>query len=322
MQNLVQSISIFRTRNPDQFAEFIQIALPTDIRVSTYRWNTFQVDATAMRLPHTGLLKIRAAYLKAKDSEFREFVSITIPLNGEISILNDNRYRSYTQGSTNLNWGNEALDFQTRKNSNLVINFDRRKLLTCWNKFSVDRDFDELKKIFRFNLYTPNGADFWSFIAKLWSECYNNPSLVYNEKAIQKMEENLMTLFLLAVDAQSNPQTIEKSCRQRNLNAVADAEDYIIANLNQAISIADIAQAAKLHPRTLFRAFYKRHGYNPAAFHKQRRLEAVQRSLLGGDLETETVTKHAMHFGFGSMGQFALDYRKAFGESPSETLKH
>ena len=321
MQNLLQSTSVFRTRNPNQFAEFIQIALPTDIHVSTYRWNNFQVDATALRLSHTGLFKIRAAYLKAKDSESREFVSITIPLSGEISLLTGNRYRPYTQGSTSLNWGNEALDLQTRKSSNLVANFDRRKLLTCWNKFSVDRDFDELKKIFRLKLYTPNGADFWSFIAKLWTECYNNPGLIYNETAIQKMEENLMTLFLLAVEAQSNPQTDEKSCRQRNLNAVADAEDYIAANLNQAISIADVAQAANLHPRTLFRAFNKRHGYSPAAFHKQRRLEAAQRSLLGGDPETETVTKHAMHFGFGSMGQFALDYRKAFGESPSETFK-
>jgi AraC-like DNA-binding protein len=47
-----------------------------------------------------------------------------------------------------------------------------------------------------------------------------------------------------------------------------------------------------------------------------------QLSNMGGDLETETATKHAMHFGFGSMVQFAFDYRKAFGESPSETLKH
>ena len=35
----------------------------------------------------------------------------------------------------------------------------------------------------------------------------------------------------------------------------------------------------------------------------------------------ETVTDAAMRFGFRELGRFAVDYRAAFGESPSETLR-
>jgi transcriptional regulator GlxA family with amidase domain len=41
--------------------------------------------------------------------------------------------------------------------------------------------------------------------------------------------------------------------------------------------------------------------------------------LSAPDAET-SVTKVAFACGFGNLGHFARDYRKAFGERPSETL--
>jgi AraC-like DNA-binding protein len=35
-----------------------------------------------------------------------------------------------------------------------------------------------------------------------------------------------------------------------------------------------------------------------------------------------SVTAVAMNFGFFHLGRFATSYRKRFGESPSETLRH
>ena len=49
--------------------------------------------------------------------------------------------------------------------------------------------------------------------------------------------------------------------------------------------------------------------------------EAVQRALLVADPLRTTVTEVAMHFGFFHLGQFARDYRQAFQELPSETLR-
>ena len=55
---------------------------------------------------------------------------------------------------------------------------------------------------------------------------------------------------------------------------------------------------------------------------KQRRLEAARGSLLAARREGGTVTEIAMQYGFFHLSQFAQDYRKSFGERPSETLRH
>lgn len=57
------------------------------------------------------------------------------------------------------------------------------------------------------------------------------------------------------------------------------------------------------------------------AFLKERRLEQAQRALLGADSESTTVTEIATRLGFYHLGQFSKDYRQAFQELPSETLR-
>jgi AraC-like DNA-binding protein len=56
------------------------------------------------------------------------------------------------------------------------------------------------------------------------------------------------------------------------------------------------------------------------AFVRQRRLDACFAQLRGSDREATTVTEMAMSYGFWHMGKFAIVYREAFGESPSESL--
>lgn len=321
MKEILQTAACFKTGNPDQFSEFIQTALPTDISVSSYYRKNFHVETTAMRMMHTGLFKIHATNLQGKDSGQRNFVSVTIPLEGIFSMLDYNCYQPYTQGSACISWENQALDFHTRDSINLVINFDLRELGLCWYKIFSTRDFDELKKIYCFSLQPPQGADFWNLLYKLWCKCCATPALFHDEKAIEESEANLMTLFLLAVDAQANQDNAEKPCQQRISRSISNAENYINANLSESVSIADIAQVAKLHPRTLYRRFKQQYGLGPHEFLKQRRLEAAQRSLFAADRNETTVTQQALRYNFCSMGQFAVDYRKAFGESPSETLR-
>jgi AraC-like DNA-binding protein len=52
----------------------------------------------------------------------------------------------------------------------------------------------------------------------------------------------------------------------------------------------------------------------------QRMLEA-RRALLHPASATTTVTSVAVQFGFLELGRFSVEYRTAFGESPSATLR-
>jgi AraC family ethanolamine operon transcriptional activator len=71
--------------------------------------------------------------------------------------------------------------------------------------------------------------------------------------------------------------------------------------------------------RTLQYAFRERFGLTPAAFLKARRLAAVRSALHRAEPE-QSVADIAAGYGFWHTGQFAADYRRAFGEAPSSAL--
>jgi AraC-like DNA-binding protein len=87
------------------------------------------------------------------------------------------------------------------------------------------------------------------------------------------------------------------------------------------MSPADVAEVARVSYPTLVRAFRKHHDQSPMQFVKQRRMEQVQRELMAANPKQNTVTHLALEFGFHHLGQFSVDYKKTFGESPSETLR-
>jgi AraC-like DNA-binding protein len=72
--------------------------------------------------------------------------------------------------------------------------------------------------------------------------------------------------------------------------------------------------------RTLRKAFNEIHGVPPCRRLRMLRLLHARRGLLAADSELTTVTKVATASGFSELGRFSVEYRKAFGESPSQTL--
>ncbi len=72
--------------------------------------------------------------------------------------------------------------------------------------------------------------------------------------------------------------------------------------------------------RTLQYAFRERFGLTPAALIKSLRLAEARSSLLRADPEVAQIREIAADSGFWHLGQFAQDYRRRFGEKPSETL--
>ena len=87
------------------------------------------------------------------------------------------------------------------------------------------------------------------------------------------------------------------------------------------LSAAVLCETGGVGERTLQYAFRERFGLTPAAFLKARRLAVVRERLLRADETKETVGDIAAALGFWHLGHFAADYRRAFGEVPSETLQ-
>ena len=101
--------------------------------------------------------------------------------------------------------------------------------------------------------------------------------------------------------------------------ALSRGLDFIQANLKNTVTISEICSYAAASERTLEYAFREYCGVTPKAYLNARRLHAFREALRSPD--AQSVSSVAGEFGYWHMGKLAGDYRAAFGELPSETLR-
>ena len=103
---------------------------------------------------------------------------------------------------------------------------------------------------------------------------------------------------------------------------VEQAERLALAYIDEPLSISELCRTVAVSGRTLRKAFSKIRGVSPCRHLRMLRLSHARRALLSVDYKAVTVTEIANDFGFVELGRFSVEYRKAFGESPSQTLRH
>jgi transcriptional regulator GlxA family with amidase domain len=113
----------------------------------------------------------------------------------------------------------------------------------------------------------------------------------------------------------------ETSTHTRRAHTVVTRLDAALPGWQESpLTVRELARAAGVSPRTLYRAFASHCGEPPVARLRRERLEGVRRHLLGAG-PRETVTSVALDWGFAHLSRFAGHYARCFGERPSETLR-
>jgi transcriptional regulator GlxA family with amidase domain len=114
------------------------------------------------------------------------------------------------------------------------------------------------------------------------------------------------------------PSIMATQRTQRYLRVVGHFQEVARANIRNFTNVVDLSRIAGVNQRTLSRAFREVCGTGPYRYLQHLRLSEVKRSLLSEEI---MVTQAALQFGFVEVGKFGVLYRKAFGESPSETKR-
>ena len=166
------------------------------------------------------------------------------------------------------------------------------------------------------------GASIRHSALSLWSRLGKECGTGLSELEIRELEGDLLTQFVLATEALVDSEIGKSGRVSGNRCVVALAEDYLCSRLSKPVSRADLASATNTSIRTLSRQFQKEKGMGPMAFLRQRRMDAVYAELLGFDSTEASVGEIVSKYGFTQMGAFASDYRRRFGELPSQTLRH
>jgi AraC-like DNA-binding protein len=99
---------------------------------------------------------------------------------------------------------------------------------------------------------------------------------------------------------------------------VRRARDFIDANLDAPIRVADLIAVSGVSSRTLFNQFGRFLGVPPMTWLRLRRLDSARNALLRGT--ARSVTDAALLAGIAHLGRFSADYFRRFGELPSATL--
>lgn len=125
----------------------------------------------------------------------------------------------------------------------------------------------------------------------------------------QRLAEVVLDVFLPIAAKTASPT----STAQR-------AAEWIRANAQAPISLADIADAVQLSPRRLQGVVRQEFGQTPTDLLRNARLQGARQSLLEAGIG-DRVGDIAHLWQFRHLGRFAMHYAEVFGESPSITLR-
>lgn len=101
---------------------------------------------------------------------------------------------------------------------------------------------------------------------------------------------------------------------------VRTAEEYMLDNLSEICTIADVASELGISVRSLELAFRSVRDMSPHRYLASLRLSTARRLLLSNS-DINSVTDACFAVGINHVGRFATAYRERYGESPSETLR-
>ena len=148
----------------------------------------------------------------------------------------------------------------------------------------------------------------------------NNPDSVKHDIGLQDSIK-VDVPHLLAQALMTAGTKIVKTVREKRSQILKLAIDYVKETPNDKVSLSQFCSDNDIHIRSLQRAFIDQYGMSPKSYAKAYHLNSVYKKLLQSNTKTDRIADIASNHGFWHMSQFATDYRRHFGELPSETLK-
>jgi len=141
---------------------------------------------------------------------------------------------------------------------------------------------------------------------------------ISNTSFIKKLDVELSEQILLTVAKALPSKNISANLRNQAIKLI---KEYLDEFPQEPVTVSRLCSIAGVSERTLQYAFLEHYGVSPKTFLKNFRLNCVRREFKKRHHATTRVNDVASLWGFWHMGQFAADYRKLFGELPSETLQ-
>ncbi len=168
-----------------------------------------------------------------------------------------------------------------------------------------------------------------SFASNAMASIEESPGLLADNQIRQALHAQLLEALSQAVLSATTEQEPRQQMHKSHDRIVRQSEGFIQANLDSPMSLVELCSLTGVSERTLRTAFLNVVGLSPHAYLKVIRLNRVRAELErssrvplpGATPVATTVAAAATRCGFFHLGRFSRDYRRFFGELPSETLR-
>jgi transcriptional regulator GlxA family with amidase domain len=156
------------------------------------------------------------------------------------------------------------------------------------------------------------------YVGLVISDLDGSDALANNPITAGLFEECITTKLLLAHPNNYSDalRGLEKSIAPAS---VKRAVEYMNTELGSPLGIADLVAVSGVAGRTLFKHFKDAYGTSPMQYLQAVRFDKVH-EVLSRIEQTESISSIALRWGFTHLGRFSVEYRKRYGESPSQTL--
>lgn len=169
------------------------------------------------------------------------------------------------------------------------------------------------------DLTTAPSASWLAAIRLLIEEIDREDGLLKRSAAHRTYMERLIIAGLLHTQPHDYLEELLTPAAPARPRTIKRVVDLIESNPQVNYTLADLARHAGVSARRLQIAFQDHLGTTPTKYYRKVKLEHARADLLDGK---GSVTDVAYRWGFTHPGRFSKHYGCAFGESPSQTLKH
>lgn len=282
-----------------------------DLRLLQVSEGQFEGEITTLDLEGLKIVKDHSNKAMLKQGELEETsISFSIPLSSPCAPLIC-QGKHYEQGGVLAVRGGELPEIRVNAGLDLLC-----LCVECSSFISLlngpESDIDGLKTGPN---YLPIHIGSQDLTQLFELTCHTLSSAPSHLSLHRELRDAFLSHVLDALE-QGPVERISPSARKR---VVDRARDVIAAHDGEPIAIPTLCHQIGVSRRKLQYCFQDCLGISPGVYIRLFRLNAIHRTLSYGN-DSMRVQDEAVRWGFFHLGHFCSDYRRLFGERPSDTL--
>lgn len=220
--------------------------------------------------------------------------------------------------------GNDELDFRTPNFLDLLAVSVDAEELSRFSLLTEGYDFEK-QLLGKGRLYcSPEQLrELRSLLATLFDLMRTSPEML-GYGSVQKIVQQSLLTSIINTFSNNQPGTAVGRVGRRSeayYRTVQRAKRHILENIDEPVTMQDLCGVLAVSRRTLHTCFLEVTGANPVYYLRAVRLNNVRRELRTNVTANTKVQDVAARWGFWHLGHFTTEYKRMFGEQPSETLR-